>query len=150
MEFETTIQLHGKDNLGITVPDNLVEELGGGKRPKVVVTLGDYTYRTSIARMGGQFLFGVNKEHRAKAGVHAGDEVTVGLELDTAPRDVTLPPEVAAALTEKPALASYFASLSYTKQKEYVTWIESAKKPETRENRIAKTLANLAEGKPLR
>lgn len=150
MEFAATVELHGKDNLGITVPDDIVEALGGGKRPKVVVTVNGYTYRTSIARMGGQFLFGINKAHRSQAGVQAGDQLTVQLALDTAPREVELPPEVAAGFAEHPEAGSYFATLSYTKQNEYVTWINSAKRPETREQRVATTLANLIAGKPLR
>lgn len=150
MKFDATIALHGKDNLGITVPDDVVEALGGGKHPKVAVTLRDYTYRTSIARMGGLFLIGINKAHRAEAGVQAGDRLTVVVTLDTAPREVELPAELAAAFAEQPSLARFFETLSYTKQKEYVTWIESAKKDTTRDQRVAKTLANLAEGKPLR
>jgi Domain of unknown function (DUF1905)/Bacteriocin-protection, YdeI or OmpD-Associated len=147
MKFHGTLELHGKTATGISVPDGIVEALGGGKRPPVVVTIGGHTFRTTIAPMGGQYLLGVNAENRTAAGATAGDELDVEIALDTAPRSVTVPDDLAAALR---AAGLSLDGLSYTHRKEWVRWIEEAKKPETRSARVAKTVEALRSGKRTR
>jgi hypothetical protein len=150
MRFRTTISLHGKNNAGIPVPDEVVEKLGSGKRPAVSVTLGGHTYRSTVARMGGQNLIALNAENRKLAGVEPGDEVDVDLELDSAPREVTVPGDLQAAFKGEPAAKKFFDAMSYTNKSACVIWIESAKKAETREARVAKAITMLNEGKPPR
>lgn len=146
MRFRAVLELHGKTATGIVVPDEIVAALGGGKRPPVVVTLGDYTFRATIAPMGGRYLIGVNTDNRTKAGVAAGQELDVEISLDTEPREVSTPEDLAAALAADPKASANFDALSYTHRKEWVRWIEEAKKPETRATRLAKTVASLAAG----
>ena len=145
MEFRSEVILGGKTATGIQVPDDVVEKLGTGKRPPVVVTIGSYSYRTTVAPMGGDFWIPLAAEHREAAGVAAGQEVDVDLELDTAPREVTLPDDLDAALDDD-ARAAY-DRLSFSHRKEWVRWIEEAKKPETRTARVEKTIEGLKAGK---
>ena len=148
MEFRTTVVLGGRTATGLQVPDDVVEALGAGKRPPVVVTVGGYTYRTTVAPMGGAFWIPLAAEHREPAGVRADDEVDVRIELDTAPRDTALPGDLDAALDD--AARSHFHALAPSHRKEWVRWVEEAKKPETRVARIGKTAAALREGKKTR
>ena len=148
MEFRTTVELGGKTATGLRVPDDVVEALGAGKRPSVVVTLGGCTYRTTVAQMGGAYFVPLAAEHREPAGVAAGDEVDVRIELDSAPRETALPDDLDAALDD--AARTHFHSLAPSHRKEWVRWVEEAKKPETRAARIEKTAAALREGKKAR
>jgi hypothetical protein len=148
MEFRTTVELGGKTATGLRVPDEVVEALGAGKRPPVQVTLGAYSYRTTVAPMGGAFYVPLAAEHREAAGLAAGQDVDVRLELDTAPRKIALPADLDAALDDEGRRT--YHSLAYSHQKEWVRWIEEAKKPETRAARIEKTAAALREGKKAR
>lgn len=148
MEFRATVELGGKTATGIQVPDEVVAALGPGKRPAVVVTVGGHSYRTTVARMGGRFLVPLSAENREAAGVAAGDEIDVTIEPDTQPREVTVPEDLTTALAGNDAARAYFDTLSYTHRKEWVRWVEEAKKPETRANRIVKTLESLTSGKP--
>ena len=141
-KFRAKLLLEGKTATGIEVPAKVVESLGAGKRPAVAVKLHKYTYRTHVAPMGGRFLIPVAAEVRERSGVKAGDTLEVTIELDTAPRVVKVPPDLAKALKAE-GLAAAFAKLSYTNQKEAVVSLESAKKPETRQRRLEKTLASL-------
>jgi hypothetical protein len=143
MEFITTLIGHGGTTTGLDVPEAIVAALGGGKKPKVHVTINGYTYRSSVAVMGGRFLVGVSAEHRAGAGVAAGDEVTVELRLDTDPRVVEVPADLAAALAEHPALKAKFDTLSYSHQRQHVLAVEAAKAAETRARRVAGVLTHL-------
>src|SRR5215208_5535273 len=102
MRFRTTIVQSGKTATGIEVPDEVMEALGSGKRPAVKVTLNGYSYRSTAATVGGRSMVGLSAEHRAGAGVAGGDEVEVDLELDTAPREVAVPDDLAAALDAEP------------------------------------------------
>jgi hypothetical protein len=150
MRFRATVQLNGKTATGIEVPDEAVAALGQGQRPPVRVTIGSYSYRTTVARMGGRFLISLSAENRTAAGVAAGDEVEVDLELDDAPRQVEVPADLAAALgQDDPALAN-FEALPYSHRKEWVRWVTEAKKPDTRTTRITKTVQSLHEGKASR
>jgi hypothetical protein len=149
--FRCTLQLHGRTATGISVPTDLVEALGAGRRPPVRVTLhapgGPYTYRSTVATMGGEHLVGVSAEHRAAAGVAAGDELDVELEHDTEPRVAEVPEDLTTALDGAPAARAFFDGLSYSHQRAYTEWVTSAKKPETRARRVATAVAMLGEGK---
>jgi Bacteriocin-protection, YdeI or OmpD-Associated/Domain of unknown function (DUF1905) len=148
VRFHTTIIQTGKTAAGIRVPDEVVAALGAGKRPPVRVTIRGYTYRTTIAVMGGEFWFGVNAEHRSGAGVAGGDEVDVEIEVDRAPREVAVPADLAAALDAEPAARRTFDALSYSNKSWHVLQVEGAKTPETRQRRIAKSVEILAAGRP--
>jgi hypothetical protein len=137
VRFRATLETNGRTATGIEVPTSVVDALAAGKRPPVRVTLHEHTYRTTVARMGGRFLVPVSAEVRKAAGVIAGDELDVGIELDDAPRTVEVPADLAAALTEAPAAAQAWEKLAYTHQKEWARSVEDAKKPETRARRIA-------------
>jgi hypothetical protein len=147
MRFHTTILQGDKTATGIRVPDEVVEALGAGKRPPVRVTINGYTYRSTVAVMGGTYMVGVSADNRAGAGVAGGDEVDVDLELDTAPREVTVPPDFAAALDAEPAARRTFDGLSYSNRSWHVLSIEGAKSDETRQRRIAKSVDALREGR---
>ena len=148
MEFRATVELGGKTATGIQVPDDVVEALGAGKRPPVVVTVGGYTYRTTVAPMGGAFWIPLAAEHREAAEVAAGDEVDVAVELDSAPREVAVPDDLAAAFDTD--VRAMFDALAFSHRKEWVRWIEEAKKPETRAIRVEKTVTSLREGRKTR
>jgi len=146
--FRAVIQQSGKTATGIPVPAAVVERLGAGKRPAVQVTLKSYTYRGTVALMGGAFMLPLSAEHRAAAGVTAGDEVEVTLARDTAPRVVTAPPDLAAALAADGDAQRAFAGLSYSNRQRVVLPIEEAKTPETRQRRIAAAIGRVREGRP--
>ena len=147
MHFRSVVELGGKTATGIPVPASVVEGLGGGKRPAVTVTVGGHTYRSTIAPMGGAFYLPLSAEHRTAAGLAAGDEVDVDVELDTAPRTVDVPADLAAALDADPAARAAFDALSYSNQRRHVLSVEGAKTDETRQRRIAKSVAELGAGR---
>jgi hypothetical protein len=147
MRFHTTILQSGKTAAGIEVPEEIVTALGSGKRPKVAVTINGYTYRSSIAPMNGVFMVGVSSDVRAAAGVAGGDEVDVDIKLDTAPREVTVPDDFAAALDAAPRARATFESLSYSNKSWHTLQIEGAKTDETRQRRIAKSIEALSDGR---
>jgi hypothetical protein len=147
MRFRTTIQLEGKTATGFQVPVDVVEALGKGKRPPVRVAIGSYTYRSTVAAYGDVFMLPLAAEHREAAGVAAGDEIEVDLELDTAPRKVEVPADFAAALEREPNAFRTFEGLSYSNRSYHVLSIEGAKTPETRQRRIEKSIATLRAGK---
>jgi Bacteriocin-protection, YdeI or OmpD-Associated/Domain of unknown function (DUF1905) len=130
--------------------DEQVATVGeGAKRFPVVATVNGYTWRTSVARMGGEFLVGLNKEVRTGAGVQAGDTVTLELTLDTEPRTVDVPPPLAQALDADPKAKAIYHGLAFTHRKEYARWIAEAKRDETRERRVAKALEMLHGGETI-
>jgi bifunctional DNA-binding transcriptional regulator/antitoxin component of YhaV-PrlF toxin-antitoxin module len=143
MRFRATVDLHGKTATGIVVPPEVVEGLGGSKKPKVAVTINGYSYPSSIASMGGRFLLPVSAEVRAGAGIAAGDAVDVDVELDTSVRTVEVPADLATALKASPAAKQAFDALSYSNQRRHVLAIEGAKAAETRARRVARTIAEL-------
>jgi hypothetical protein len=146
MRYRTVVESNGRTATGLVVPDELVTALGAGKRPPVRVTLGGHTYRSTVARMGGRFLLPLSAENRAAAGVAAGDEVEVDIELDDEPREVEVPDDLAAALAGDAAARQHFDSLSFTHRKEWVRWVTEAKRPETRSARVAKTAEAMRQG----
>ena len=147
MRFHSVVRLAGKTATGIQVPAEVVAGLESGKRPPVRVTINGHTYRSTVASMGGQFMLPVSAEVRERAGVAAGDHVQVDLELDTAPREVTVPPDFAAALDADAAARGSFEGLSYSNQLRLVLSVEQAKTAETRERRIAKAVSELRQGR---
>jgi hypothetical protein len=147
MRFHTTILQGDKTATGIRVPDEVVEALGSGKRPAVTVTLNGFTYRSSIAVVSGTYMVGVSAENRAGAGVKGGDEVDVDIELDTAPREVSVPADLAAALDAEPAARRSFDALSYSNKSWHVLQVTGAKTDETRQRRIGKSVEALKEGR---
>ena len=147
MLFHATLILSGKTATGIQVPDAIVEQLGAGKRPPVRVTIGSYTYRTTVAPMGGQFWIPVSAEIRAGAGINAGDELDVEIEIDTEPREVAVPEDLRAALDAEPAAKQAFEKLSNSNKRLHVLSVEDAKTPETRQRRVEKVITTLRGGK---
>ncbi len=148
MRFRTTIIGTGKTAAGIKVPPEVVESLGKGRKPPVTVTInGSYTYRSTVAVMGGESWVGVSNEHRTNAGVAAGDEVDIDLELDTEPRVLAVPADFSEALDRDPEARRFFDGLSYSNRSRFVLSIDDAKTPETRQRRIEKSVATLHEGR---
>lgn len=143
MRFRATLELAGKTATGMHVPPEVVAALGAGKRPPVRATINGYTYRSTVAVYGGEFLLGVSDEVRKAAGVRAGDELDVELELDDEPREVEVPPDFAAALGSAPKARRVFDALSYSNRRRHVLAIEGAKAPETRRRRIDKAIEEL-------
>lgn len=146
MKFTTTI-LGSGNRAGIEVPEDVVAALGAGRRPPVVVTINGKSYRSSIAVMGGQNLIGVSAANQEFTGVSAGDTVEVNVEVDTQPRIIEVPDDLAAALAAEPQAQSFYAKLSYSAQRRYVEPLGEAKTDETRARRIAKVVADLKAGK---
>jgi Domain of unknown function (DUF1905)/Bacteriocin-protection, YdeI or OmpD-Associated len=143
MRFSTTLLQGDKTATGIEVPPEVVESLGAGKRPKVYVTINGYTYRSSIAVMGGRFMVGVSAENRAGAKVSGGDAIDVDLRVDNDPRTVDVPAELASELDAHPAAKAKFAGLSYSNQLRLALSITTAKTPETLRKRIDAAVAEL-------
>ena len=146
MRFRTAVELGGKTATGLPVPPDVVESLGKGKRPPVRVTIGGHTYRSTVAPMGGRYFIPLSAENRGQAGVAAGDEVDVDVELDTEPREVVVPPDFADALDRDAGAKRQYDGLSYSRKLNFVLGIEGAKTAETRQRRIDKAVATLREG----
>jgi hypothetical protein len=131
----------------VVLTDEQVAAVGeGAKRFPVVATVEGYTWRTTVARMRGEFLLGLSREVREGAGVEAGDTVDLQLELDTKPREVDVPEALATALAKDANARAAYEKLSYTHRKEYARWIAEAKRDETRERRVAKAIEQLRAG----
>jgi bifunctional DNA-binding transcriptional regulator/antitoxin component of YhaV-PrlF toxin-antitoxin module len=145
VKLRTTILSSGKTTTGFEVPEAIVSSLGTSRRPAVRVTINDYTYRTSVASMGGVFMVSVSAEVRERAGVAAGDEVEVDIELDTDPREVVVPADLRDALELDADATRNFDRLSYSNKRRIVLSVEQAKTTETRQRRIAKAVSTLRE-----
>jgi hypothetical protein len=144
--FNTAILQIG-NNTGICVPNEVVDKMGAGKKPPVIVTINDYTYRNTIAVMGGKFMIGVSADIRSKTGIKGGDKVKVTLELDTKPREVEVPAEFQRLLNENPEAKQFFETLSYSNKQKYVLPIKEAKTEDTRQRRMEKFIIDLIKGK---
>lgn len=142
LHIETTLAPVGPAT-AIELSDAQVAELGGGKRAAVLVQIGGRTARLRLARMGTQNLIGLSKAARSELGVEIGDAIVAEVSLDSAERTVELPPELAAALDAEPAARSAFDALSYTRRKEIARGVTEAKRPETRDRRIALAVSEL-------
>lgn len=147
VRFRAVLLTNGKSATGIRVPEEVVTALGSSRKPAVTVTIGAHSYRSTVATMGGHFMLPVSAENREKAGVAAGDEVEVQLALDTAPRRVEVPADLAAALAPEPQAKAFFEGLSYSQQRWFVESIEGAKKADTRARRIEAAVARLRSGR---
>ncbi|PZE37776.1 YdeI/OmpD-associated family protein [Curtobacterium sp. MCPF17_031] len=143
MEFRTTVLQARVNATGLPVPPEVIEALGSGGRPAVVVTIdGGYTYRSTVGVMGGQALVPLSAEHRTASGIVAGQTVTVSLEVDTLPRTVDVPDDVDQALTAAGVRAA-FDTLSASRQRALVDPVTQAKAPETRARRVEKAVESL-------
>jgi hypothetical protein len=146
IRFRAPLQPRGPA-AAVVLDDAQVAAVGeGAKRFAVVATVNGYTWRTSVTRMGGEFLLGLNKEVRQGAGVAAGDEVDVTVELDTAPREVEVPAALAAALAADPQARASFERMAFTHRKEYARWVAEAKQEETRQRRVQRALEMIRAG----
>jgi hypothetical protein len=147
VHFTTQLQPRGPA-AAVILDDAQVAAVGeGAKRFPVVATVNGYTWRTSVTRMGGEFLLGLNKEVRQGAGVEAGDDVDVIVELDAAPREVEVPEALAAALAADPEAKASFDRMAFTHRKEYARWIADAKQEQTRQRRVGQALEMIRAGK---
>jgi hypothetical protein len=146
-KFTAILQSNGKTATGIEVPEDIVTGLGSSKKPAVRVTIQGYTYRSTVAVMGGRYLIPVSAEHRAGAGITAGDKLEVQLELDTEPRELVVPADFLEALAQNEKAKSFFEGLSYSNKRRFVLSIEEAKTVETRQRRIEKAVSSLSDGK---
>jgi hypothetical protein len=144
--FDAELERVGKTSARLRVPVDL-EEIFGRARPPVKVTVEGHTWRTTPGVYGGVAYIGLNKDVRAAAGVDAGDRVRVTIDLDTEPRTVAVPPDLRTALRADPEANAAFAQLSFTHRREYVEWVEEAKRPETRARRITGTVDGVRRGK---
>ena len=147
MKFTAELLSTGKNTAGFEVPEEIVDGLGGGGRPKVSVTVNGFTFRTSIARMGGRYLLGFSGERRTEAGVSPGEVLEVDVVLDTAARVVDVPPELAAALAAEPEAKAFWDTMSYSNQSWHALQVASAKTDATRDRRISKSIGMLREGR---
>jgi hypothetical protein len=145
--FTTTLVTRGPAAAVVLDDENVAAVAEGAKRFPVVATVNGYTWRTTVTRMRGEFLLGLNRAMRQEAGVEAGDTVDVSLELDTAPREVEVPQALDDALAEDPTARAAFDRLSYTHRKEYARWISEAKRDETRKRRVSQAREMLRQGK---
>jgi Bacteriocin-protection, YdeI or OmpD-Associated/Domain of unknown function (DUF1905) len=147
IHFQTRLEPRGP--AAAVVPDeSQVAAVGeGAKRFPVVATVNDYTWRTSVTRMGGEFLVGINREVRQAAGVEASDQVNVTLQLDADLRLVELPTELVEALDSDPRAKATFDSMAFTHRKEFARWISEAKREETRRRRLGQALEMIRAGR---
>jgi Bacteriocin-protection, YdeI or OmpD-Associated/Domain of unknown function (DUF1905) len=143
VEISAILQATGGNTTGFEIDQAVVDELAAGKRPKVVATVNGHTWRTSIAPMSGSFWLGVSAANRSAARIAAGDQVTLDVTVDDAPRVVELPADFAAALADDPAARSTWGTLSFSHQRQHVLAIEDAKTPATRQRRIDAAVAKL-------
>jgi len=144
--FETTLSASG-NNTGIEVPEEIVERLGRGKRPPVVVTVNGHEYRSTVAVMGGRYLIGVSAAVRAATGLKGGDPISVNLKVADTPREVEVPSDFAAAMDEQAPAREFFDQLSNSMQRYHVDNLNAAKSPDTRQRRIDKSVALFLAGK---
>ena len=147
MRFVATLEQSGRTATGIEVPAEVVDALGSGRKPAVTVMINGYTYRSTVASMGGRYMLPVSAEVRGEAGVAAGDELAVDVELDTAPREVAVPDDLTAALDADADARRFFDGLTYSNKRRIVLSVEGAKTAETRTRRIEKAVASLRDGK---
>jgi hypothetical protein len=147
MKFRTVLVQQGKSATGIEVPDDVIAALDAGSRFPVKVTIGQYSYRGTLTPYRGKNLISLSAENRAGAGVEGGQEIDVDVEVDTEPRVVEVPAELRTVIDADPAASAFFETLSFTNQRAYVTWVESAKQEATRNARLAKVVEYLREGK---
>lgn len=128
---------------GLVVPDEVVEALGGGSRPPVVITINGHSWRSRIAHLRGRHLIGLSKANRLAAGVETGDNIVVDVTFDAEPRPAIEPHDLATALDATPAARVAFDTLTVSQRRELIRGIEAAKRPETRARRIDSVILKL-------
>jgi hypothetical protein len=144
--FTATITGEGSEYYFIVPVD--IQAVFGRHRPPVRVTIRGHTYRTTPARYGGEYFIVVNRANReAMGGLDHGDRVRIRIELDTDPRVVEPPPELADTLAGSPKANAIFEKLSFSHQKAYADWVAEAKRPETRARRAAESVTRLLAGR---
>jgi hypothetical protein len=147
LTLKTTLQPRGPA-AAVVLADEQVAEIGEGKKAfPVRATINSYTWAGRVSRMGGEFLLGLSREVRSAAGAEAGDEVTVHIALDEAPREVEVPPALSQALETDPEAKAAFDALAFTHRNEFARWIAEAKKDDTRARRVAQALEMLQDGR---
>lgn len=146
IEFDTTLSAFG-NNTGIEVPKELIERLGAGQRPPVLVNVNGFEFRTTVGVMSGKHLVGVTAATRKATGLGPGDAIHVVLTLATAPREVLVPDDFAAAMAANPPAADFFAGLSNSVQRFHIDNVNGAKTDDTRRRRIEKAVALFLAGK---
>ena len=144
--FETTLSAIG-NNTGIEVPPEVIDALGAGQRPPVIVNVNGYEYLSTVAVMGGKSLIGVSAAIRKATGLQGGDPITVALTLNTAPRAVDVPSDLQDAFSKNPAAEQFFGTLSNSLQRYHIDNINGAKTDETRARRVAKAVELFLAGK---
>jgi len=145
--FETTVAASG-NNTGIVVPGEVINQLGAGNRPPVIVNVNDHEYRNTVAVMGGKHMISVSAAVRKATGLKAGDPIRVTLTVADTPRDVNVPADLAAALATDDRAGAFFVKLSNSMQRYHIDNINAAKTGETRLRRITKAVSLFREGKP--
>ena len=145
--FTAVILNAGGGGAYVEVPFDVEKEFGS-KKPRVLAMIEGVPYRGTLVRMGTEcHVLIILKGIREQIGKTFGDEVTITVEPDTEPRQIEIPKDLAKELKKDKQAKAFFDKLSYTHRKEYVNWINEAKREETRQNRIAKTIEMLKEGK---
>jgi hypothetical protein len=140
--FDTIVTAAG-NNTGIVVPDEMIGQLGAGRRPAVVVNVNGYEYRSTVGVMGGRHMISISAAVRKDTGLKAGEAIRVVLTLDDRPREVTVPEDLAA----DPAAGAFFASLPGSLQRYHADSINAAKTAETRQRRVDKAVSLFRQGK---
>jgi hypothetical protein len=146
VSFATTVTATG-NNTGIVVPDEVIEQLGSGRRPPVLVAVNGYEYRTTVGVMNGRAMISVSAAVRKATGLQGGDAVEVTLTVADAPREVTLPPDFAAALAADEQAGAFFGGLSNSLQRYHIDNVNGAKSADTRQRRIDKAIELFRAGK---
>jgi hypothetical protein len=141
VSFLTVIRGFG-NNAAIEVPTDVLNQLGAGKRPRVIVQVGDYRFTTTVGAMAGLSLISLSKAHRDASGLRAGQDIHVELELDTAPPEIAVPADLASALAQA-GVREAFDKLAPSRRKEYVRQLTEAKAEQTRERRLTKVVADV-------
>lgn len=143
--FTTKVSGSAGGPTGLQVPAEVISALGPKKNPPVIMSFSGYTYRSTVSVMDGMFMVPLSAAHREAAGVKAGDQIEVTIELDEEPRIVIVPEDLSAALSQKRGAKTVFDALAYSKRKEFVRQVEDAKTKETRDRRIEGIVAKIAE-----
>lgn len=148
MKFRTTIRQSDGNATGIEIPNDVIAALAAGKKPPVKLSVNGYAYRSTVATVDGKSMVGFSAAHRTASGVNGGDAVDVDIEVDTEPRTVEVPADLAAALDDEPRARETFDKLSNSLKGYHVSQVLDAKTPETRQRRIEKSISVLREGRP--
>lgn len=144
--FDTTVTSAG-NNTGIVVPDEVIERLGAGRRPAVIINVNGYEYRNTVGIMGGKHMLSISAAIRKETGLKGGDAIHVILATANVPREVDMPSEFEEALSAEPTLSAFFSTLSNSLQRYHVDNINAAKSADTRQRRIERAIALFRDGK---